>query len=404
LFKVEQRQSELAKRYGPKHPKLIAANSELSSARRSLDRQIMSVVNGIENQYRVSRASERSLEGSLGSSKQQIPGLKRKEYQLKALEQEVETNRQLYETFFTRLNETDATGGLETANARIADPAVPPLSPEKPKKGLIVSLGFIGGMFFAIGCAILFEVLNNTIRSSSDVHTKLGRPVLGLLPMLSGRKADKSSYRHYVEDNKSGFSEAVRTIRTGLVLSSLDNPHKTIAITSTVPGEGKTSVALSLAYSLGQMGRVLLIDADMRRPSIGKVFGFGSKSSGLSDLVAGTASLEDCVHSLENEGIDVLPSGLIPPNPLELLSSARFAKVLEVLEKRYDRIIIDTAPCQAVSDALVLAPLIASMVYVVKCDETPDAQIKAGLRRLDEVDAPMVGVVLNQVNLKKAAR
>ncbi|WP_372836063.1 CpsD/CapB family tyrosine-protein kinase, partial [Pontibacterium sp.] len=163
-------------------------------------------------------------------------------------------------------------------------------------------------------------------------------------------------------------------------------------------------VALSLAYSLGQMGRVLLIDADMRRPSIGKVFGFGSKSSGLSDLVAGTAALEDCVHSLENEGIDVLPSGLIPPNPLELLSSARFAKVLEVLEKRYDRIIIDTAPCQAVSDALVLAPLIASMVYVVKCDGAPDAQIKAGLRRLDEVDAPMVGVVLNQVNLKKAAR
>ncbi|MDI3325976.1 polysaccharide biosynthesis tyrosine autokinase [Pontibacterium granulatum] len=403
LLEVEQKKSELAKRYGPKHPKMISVNSEIDSARRSLDRQIMSVVNGIENQYRVARKSERSLEGSLGNTKQEIQGLKRKQYQLKELEQEVETNRQLYDTFFTRLNETAATGDLESANARLADPAVAPNAPAKPKKGLIIALSFVVSMMFGVMCAFLLEALNNTIRSSGDVQEKLGQTMLGLLPKLPG-KAQKRSYRHYIEDGKSGFSEAVRTIRTGLVLSSLDNPHKVIAVTSTVPGEGKTSTSLSLAYSLGQMERVLLIDADMRRPSIGKLFKFGSKAPGLSNLVAGTASLEECVHRLDEEGIDVISAGVIPPNPLELLSSERFGKVLEVLERQYDRIVIDTAPCQAVSDSLVLAPRVGSMVYVIKADSTPSAQIKAGLRRLSEVNAPLVGVVLNQVNLKKASR
>ena len=404
LLKTEQKVSELSKRYGPKHPKMIAASSEAGSARRALDRQIMSVVNGIENKYRVARSSERSLEGSLGNTKQEIQGLKRKEYQLKELEQEVETNRALYDTFFTRLNETAATGDLESANARIADPAVAPMSPAKPKKKLIIALSFVVSAMFGVMCAFLLEAMNNTVRSSGDVQTKLHQTMLGLLPKLTGRKADKISYRHYIEDNKSGFSEAVRTIRTGLVLSSLDNPHKIIAVTSTVPGEGKTSTSLSLAYSMGQMERVLLIDADMRRPSIGKLFKFGAKAPGLSNLVAGTASLEECVHKLEDEGIDVISAGTIPPNPLELLSSARFLKVLDALEKQYDRIIVDTAPCQAVSDALVLSRYVGSMVYVVKADSTPNAQIKAGLKRLAEVDAPVVGVVLNQVNLKKASR
>lgn len=404
LLKAEQKESELSKRYGHKHPKLIAAKAEVSTARRSLDRQIMSVVNGIENKYRVARSSENSLEGSLGSTKQQIQGLKRKEYQLKELEQEVETNRQLYDTFFTRLNETAATGDLETANARIADPAVAPVSPAKPRKNLIIMMSFIISLMFGVMCAFLLELLNNTVRSSGDVQSKLGATMLGLLPKLAGRKGEKVSYRYYLEDNTSGFSEAVRTIRTGLILSSLDNPHKIIAVTSTVPGEGKTSTSLSLAYSIGQMERVLLIDADMRRPSIGKLFEFGNKAPGLSNLVAGTAALSECVHTLEEEGIDVIPAGIIPPNPLELLSSDRFVKVLEVLEKHYDRIVIDTAPCQAVSDALVLSRHIGSMVYVVKSDSTPVPQIKAGLKRLAEVNAPVVGVVVNQVNMKKASR
>jgi succinoglycan biosynthesis transport protein ExoP len=403
LVKVEQKKSELSKRYGAKHPKMQSINSELKSAQRSLDSQIMTVVSGIENQYQVARKSEQSLESSLGSTKKEMQGLMSKSYRLKEFEQEVDTNRQLYDNFFTRLNETTETSSLQSANARLSDPAVAPRSAAKPKKQLVVGLSFVVSMMFGVMCAFLLEALNNTIRSSGDVQERLSQTVLGLLPKLTG-KNKKESYRHYAENSKSGFSEAVRTIRTGLVLSSLDNPHKIIAVTSTMPGEGKTSVSLSLAYSLGQMERVLLIDADMRRPSIGKLFEFGANAPGLSNLVAGTAKLDECLHHLEVEGIDVISAGMIPPNPLDLLSSARFAKVLEVLEARYDRIVIDTAPCQAVSDALVLSKRVGSMVYVVKADSTPVAQIKAGLRRLAEVDAPVVGVVLNQLDLSKASR
>jgi succinoglycan biosynthesis transport protein ExoP len=404
MLKVEQRESELAKRYGARHPKMIAVNAELDSARRLLDRQIMSVVKGMENQYRVAATNERALEKNLDSAKVKIQDLKRKEYQLKQLELEVQTNRQLYDTFFTRLNETAATDSLSSANARNTDPAVPPIAPAKPKKKLIIMLSLVVSTLFGVLCAFLLEALNSSIRSSDDVQVKLRRPMLGLLPKLADPKGTQLSYRHYLSDEKTGFSEAVLTIRTGLVLSSLDKPHKVIAVTSTVPGEGKTTVALNLAYSLGQMERVLLIDADMRRPSIGKLFNFAPATVGLSNVVAGTATLEESLHTLSKEGIDVLSSGIIPPDPLELLSSERFAKILKILETRYDRIIIDTAPCQVVSDALVLASKVCSMVYVVQADKTPSRQVQAGLRRLAERDATLVGVVLNAVDLKKASR
>jgi len=403
MLKVEQKKSELSKRYGSKNPKMMAVNSELSSARRLLNAQIMSVVKGIENKYRVALQNERSLENSMRNNKKNIQGLMGKSYQLKELEHEVQTKRVLYDSFFTRLHETTATSSLGSANARLSDPAVAPRVPAKPKKKLIVILSFVVSLMFAVVAVFLLESLNNTIRSSADVQEKLAQTMLGLLPELDDTD-QYASYKHYLADGKSGFSEAVRTIRTGLVLSSLDNPHKVIGVTSTIPGEGKTSVAFCLAYSLGQLERVLLIDADMRKPSIGKFLDFGNNAAGLSNLVAETASLEECIHTVEGTGVDVLVAGIIPPNPLELLSSVRFSKVLEALEERYDRIVIDSPPCQAVSDAIVLSKRVGSMVYVVRADATSSTNIKAGLQRLAEVNAPVVGVVLNRVDINKRDR
>jgi len=400
LLLVEQKRSELSKRYGAKHPKMVSLNSELASARSLLDTQIMSVVQGIKNQYRVARQSESALDSAISKNKKNIQGLMGKSYKLREMEQEVRTKKALYDSFFTRLNETTATSSLESANARLSDPAVAPRVAAKPKKKLIVILSFVVSLMFAVVAAFLLESLNNTIRTSADVQEKLGQTMLGLLPELDSTEKN-SSYKEYLSNGKSGFSEAVRTIRTGLVLSSLDNPHKVIGVTSTEPGEGKTSVAFCLAYSLGQLERVLLIDADMRRPSIGKFLELGNSAAGLSNLVAETASLEECIHTIEGTEIDVLPAGIIPPNPLELLSSTRFAKVLEALEERYDRIVIDTPPCQAVSDSMVLSKRVGSMVYVVNADVTSSANIKTGLQRLAEVDAPVVGVVLNRVDLNK---
>ncbi len=399
------KKADLAKRYGAKHPQMQAVESELADVRNSLYNQIQKIVRSIENDYRIAQTNERSLQADQERAKQRLQTINNKDHQLKSLEKEAESNRQLYDTFFNRLNETNATGDLQTANARISDPAEAPLLPAKPKKKLIIVLSFVASIMFGIVLAFLMEALNNTIKTASDVENKLYSTMLGLLPLLAKKKgAENQSYSAYINDSKSPYAESVRTIRTGVVLSALDNPHKILCCTSSIPGEGKTSLAINLATSIGQMEKVLLIDADMRKPSIAKAFGLSGKLDGLSNLVAGTSKLEECIHRAEANNIDIMTAGTIPPNPLDLLASKRFAKVLAALESHYDRIVIDTAPVQAVSDSLVLAQHVGAMIYVVKSDSTNIHQIKAGLKRLKEVNAPVIGIVLNQVDIKKASK
>nr|WP_245635176.1 polysaccharide biosynthesis tyrosine autokinase [Marinobacterium profundum] len=405
LLEIELKSSELAKRYGPKHPTLIGVQSELNRVRSSLDKQILSVINGIKNDYLGARASENSLEGTMANSRVSIQDIQRKEFRRKELKQEVDAKTAIYDTFLQRFNETNATDDLNTGNARVVDPAVVPGDPVKPNKKLIILLAFMLSAMAGVGFSLLLAALNNTVQTAEDVENKLASSILGILPLLKiTKKNPHPSYHEFLDDVQSSFAESVRTIRTGVVLSGLDNPHKIIAVTSTVPGEGKTSVALNMAFGLAQMEKVLLIGADMRRPSLAKALGLDASAPGLSNLVAGTSSLEDCIQHHASSNIDVITAGLIPPNPLELLSSNRFATVLETLGAKYDRILIDTAPTQAVSDALVLAPKVGAMIYVVKADSTSYLQAKAGLKRLREINAPLIGVVLNQVNTRKVSK
>jgi capsular exopolysaccharide synthesis family protein len=210
--------------------------------------------------------------------------------------------------------------------------------------------------------------------------------------------------RVFSENPKSEFAEAIRTIRTGVVLSGLDDPHRMVLVTSSVPGEGKTTLAINLAVALGQLERVLLIDADLRRSSIGAKLGLPGDATGLSNLVAGTATLDESIHVVEGSGLNVLPAGQAPPNPLELLSSTRFARTLTDLEGRYDRIVIDSAPAQAVSDALVLSRLCQGVLFVIKADETPRQLVQLAIRMLQRVEAHLVGAVLNQFDRDKVSR
>jgi succinoglycan biosynthesis transport protein ExoP len=402
---VDQRRSELAKRYGPKHPNMQAVNSELNAARDALNRQILSVVNGIETSYKVALANERSLEASLDGTKGNIQDLSRKEYRLRELQQDVEAKRSIFNTFLKRFNETSATGDLNSANARVSDPAVVPVEPAKPKKKLIIALAFVVSGLFGVMFAFLLQALNNTVKNPAEVESRLGETMLGLLPLLPrNRKNPNQSYRQFLDHAQSPYAEGLRTIRTGLILSALDADNKAVAVTSSVPGEGKTTLSVGLAFATGQMEKVLLIDADMRRPAVAKALGLDRNHAGLSNLVAGTAQISECIQRYEEGNIDVLSAGTIPPNPSELLSSKRFASVLELLQSKYDRIIIDSAPCQAVSDALILAPQVGAMIYVVKSDSTPYQQARGGIKRLHEVKAPIVGVVLNQVDVKKGAK
>jgi len=404
--------AELSKRYGPKHPRMVAAQSDLQAVQSSLLKQMKRLANGIENDFLVAKTQEAALEKAFQKVKSSVQNINRTEFALNGYVREVRGNRALYDTFLKRIRETSETGSLQTANARIVDPAVMPDKPVKPKKSLIVALALIVSLMFGVALAFLLDALDATIKNAEEVDHKLGFALLGILPLLKGLKdkidvtqqPNKAPIRAFMHGDNSGFKESVRTLRTGLTLASLEAPVQVMLFTSTVPGEGKTTTSANLAAAYGQMEKVLLIDADMRRPTVAKQLNLPAGSKGLSNAVAYPETLDESVHHIEDLGIDVMPSGPIPPNPLELLASKNFNEVLENLKGRYDRIIIDSAPTHIVSDAAYLSTLVDGVVYVVKADSTNDKLVKSGLKRLDESNARILGVVLNQLDLEKEAK
>lgn len=392
---------ELSKRYGARHPAMEAARAELVTAEASLRGQVEQVVAAIERNYRLAVANESSLRGSVNENKAQIQNISRKEFQLREYQREVDTNRALYDTFLTRLKETAATSDLETVNARVVDAATVPNKPIKPKKGLIVVLAIFLAGLVGVGLSLLLEMLNNTFKGTDDVENKLNLPVLGILPLV--KKKDRKEVAHLFESDKNkAFSESIRTIRTSVVLSGIDQPHKVIVVTSSVPGEGKSTVAANLAIAMGQMEKVILIDADMRRPTLAKNFDFAVGTPGLANVIAGTAGLKESIQKIN--GVDMLSAGAVPPNPLELLSSERFVALIEHLKTVYDRIVIDSPPTQAVSDALMLGNLADALIYVIKSDDTAIPLAVKGVGQLLQSNAPVTGVVLNQVDMEKAKK
>jgi capsular exopolysaccharide synthesis family protein len=250
--------------------------------------------------------------------------------------------------------------------------------------------------------AYLLELLDNTIKTPEDVANKLHLPLLGALPRQEKGKGIKPS--NLWQQPQGVFAEAVRTVRTSVVLSSLDTPAKVIVVTSTLPEEGKSSTVLNLGTAFAQMEKTLVIGADLRRPSLAAKCRLTPNHKGLSHYVSGAASLEECIEPVAAMGIDVMPAGLIPPNPLEMLGSRKFADALNELRQRYDRIVIDSAPTQPVSDALVLASLADAVIYVVKADSTSTNDVQKGVAAILANNAPLAGVVLNQLDMKGAGK
>jgi succinoglycan biosynthesis transport protein ExoP len=399
---TERKMSELGKRYGLQHPKMIAAQSDQNAATEELGLEIRKVVGGINREYELALRNEQALQASWEARKSEVQDFNRKEFELQKLQREVSTNSKLYDVFFTRIKSVSEAGGFEKPHARIIDSAIMPTSPIKPNKKLSLTLALILGIMLGCGCAILLDVLDNTIKSPDDVQSKLGVPLLGSIPKV--RTGKNGEFEQFWEQPRGQYAEALRTIRTGVVLSGLDDPAKVIVVTSTIPGEGKSTLALNLGSALGQMESVLVLGADLRRPSLAQRCGLSPNHPGLSHLVAGTAEVKDCVHRLEEQNMYVMPAGIIPPNPLEMISSSKFIKALEYLKQKFDRIVIDSAPLQLVSDAMVLGSYADAIIYVVKADSTSAGQAKKCLAGMLASNQPVTGVVLNQFDAKKASQ
>lgn len=399
---VERKVSELSEVYGPKHPKIISAKAELATVKSNLNKQIKGLITGIEKELNRITRTVIALEADLVKIRAEYQEITRKETAYNQLKREVETNRNIFNTFLSRSRETEVTSDFSSAAARFTDRAYAPKDPSKPNKKLIVILAFVASLGFAVVMSFVFDALNDTIKNKNDVENKLAQRMLGILPFVKTPKNSTFGIHAYFDEHYRRFAESVRTFRTSLLLTQLDREHKVIAVTSSSPGEGKTTTSTNLAMSLAQMGKVLLIDADLRKPSIAKRFDIPVFHPGLSNLIVGTEQLSECTHIDEQSGVTIMPSGQIPGNPLELLSSNRFNELLVSLKDTYDHIIIDTPPTQAVSDALVISQNTDSVIYVVKADLTRIKPIKAGIERLFESKAHIAGVVVNQVDITKS--
>lgn len=395
--------AELGKRYGPKHPKMIAARSELAAANESLSRHIESVTESIRTRFEEAQQQEVAVSEALEDAKNRYHVVGRKGSELRSLQQEVASNSQLYEMFYNRIKETSQTNDMQPASARIIATAIPPMEPVKPNKKLFVALAFVLSLVLGVIAAFVLDILDNTVKSAEEVEQKLDQPLLGMLPEFD-EDSVTSGIPLFIDGDHNDYSESMRTVRTGIALSSLDNPYRTVMVTSSVAGEGKTTTAVNLALAFSQMERVLLIDADMRRPSVSRELDIPRSRGGLAELVSGTVQLDEAIVQMANQQVDVISAGVIPPNPLELLSSRRLNEVLKTLSDRYDRIVIDCPPLLPVSDSRVISTYVDSVVYVVKADATSVNRVKVGLGHLAQTRAPITGIVLNRLDMRKAEK
>src|SRR5882757_1846048 len=404
---AQQAVAELEKRYGASHPKMIAAQNELAQATENLNNQARSVIEGIRKRYEAAKSEEAAIVAALGRAGQQYQQVGRKEAKLESLQRAVDTNRQLYDLFFKRLSETSATGDLATARARIVEPAVVPRVPAKPNKRRIVSVAVLLTLLFGVGVALLLTSLENTVKSARDVEEKLKRPLLGIEPRLGNQALSAASMLGKGEEpgeTDPRFAEAIRTIRTAISLDNLDKPHKIILVTSPIGSEGKSIFALNLAVAFGRAEKTLLLDGDLRRPAVGRMLGLPRDAPGLTELLTSSSRLPECVNGTAVKDLDAISTGFIPPDPLQILSSSRMASALKVLSHTYSRIVIDCAPILPVSDAAVLSKYAHCVLYVVKSDTTTVAQIRKGLGLLERVNAPIMGIVLTQFDVRKAEK
>ena len=398
---AQSKVSELSKVYGPKHPRMISAVAELSSISQKLQDEVSNLANNAENMLAASKKRLEQIKQSLVAARAEHQANRLLDNDYRRLKREVDTNRSLYDTFMERTKETSIAADFDSAHARFTDRAIVPVEPSKPKKGLLIVMAFVVSLGIGVVMAFIIDALNDSFRNAADIENYLGMRLLGLLPLLALKKDQDVPVHAFYESEHKSFSEAIRTLRTGFTLTNIDKPAQVIEITSSVPNEGKTTCSINMAFSLAQMENVLLIDADMRRPSIGRQFNLPNYQPGLANIIAGTDKLEDCIHKDEKSGVDVITAGIIPPNPLELLSSKRFDDLITELKGKYDRIVIDMAPTQAVSDALVVAKQADVVLYVVRSDSTRHKVAKNGIGRLLEVNANIGGVILNQVDINK---
>lgn len=392
--------ADLEERLLDKHPKLIACQAKLEFARKNLHDEIWKALDAAQSEYREAVQTEKNLLALYNEAKEEAFRLNQHEVQYTELKRAVEGNQRLYDLVVKRLKDATLAGALQISNVRVLERALPKLQPIRPNLKLNLLVGLILGLLGGITLAFAIEFLDRTIQTQEQLESRLGITFLGILPRLEG-STPRDKAETYVQDHpKSAFAECCRSIRTNILFMSPDLPLKTVLVTSGGMEDGKTTTAVNLAIAMAESGnKVLLVDSDMRRPRIDRVFNV-SNEQGLSSLVVGQGSLDGCVKSTEVRGLFVLPCGPIPPNPAELLHTEAFRTLLKEMETKFDRVVLDSAPAGLVADAVVLATLVSGTLLVIKAGQTTRELAVRTTRALTGVNAKILGGILNDLNLQ----
>ncbi|MGF1607962.1 MAG: GumC family protein [Kiloniellales bacterium] len=402
---IERRMAELSQEFGERHPTMVNIRAELADIRSKLKSEINRIVQSLRNEVAVARAREATLDQALTERKRAMGEIKSSEVQLRALEREAQANRTLLETFLSRSKETHSQESFQQADASILSPAAVPNGPSYPNKKMMVAVALVIAGGIGVIVAFLIEQLDQGFRSTEQVEQMLGLNPLGLLPSLPVSAKVRYKPQQYILNRpRSAYAEAVRSLHTSLLLSDTERPPKVIMIASSLPREGKTSTALSLAIMQAKVGQnVVIVDCDLRRPSIHKALGLRSRP-GLVEVLAGEVTLDEALMIDSVSGATVLATGAPAADPPDLLASQQMRKLLSDLAERFDLVIIDSAPTLAVSDTRILSRLVDKTVFVVRWAKTRRETAIAGLKQVLDVGGDVAGVLLSMVDVKEHAR
>ncbi len=410
---ISQQVADLEGRYGERHPALLKAKRQLADLDDQIHQEIERIISNLDAQLEVARQRTASIVASAAQSKGTLATNNRASVKLNELDRNADAARVLYESFLNRFKETSSSQGLEQSDARIISRAKIPTSPSFPKKGLNFIIGIVLAAVSGLVAAAIAEVLDSGLATAEAVERYLDLPCLGSIPTLASTlNAQKegagltamSPLTYVVDKPLSSFSESFRNLRAAILFARVGEQAKVVAVTSSLPGEGKTTTSVDLARTMAIAGaNVVIVDCDLRQRGVNRILA-SEPQIGLIEVLNGTATLEQALVRDELSGAMILPLSKSAHTPRDVFGTNAMRRLLEELRRRFDTTILDTAPVLPIADTRVLAPLADVVVLLARWRKTPRLAVDSSLRLLKSVNAPVVGVVLTQVDLKAQAR
>jgi len=408
-IQLETQYVKLSETYKPEYPEMIKLKRQIDSIQKRMDSEIGRILAGIRSDYESALRRESLVRAAFEQQKAKAIEMKDDAIQYNILKREADTNRDLYKDLLQRVKQAGVSASMTASNIKVVDHAEVPAGPYKPNKQMNLLLAAVIGLFLGVGLAFFFEYLDNTVKTPEDVEGLLRLPSFGMVPEVSCERKKRLENGPYYPVElvthghpKSILSEAYRNIRTSILLSFSEHPPKTLAISSPNPFEGKTTTVVNTAIALSQTGvPVLVIDADLRKPRIHKVFE-EDNDTGLSNYLSGNADLESVIRKSEVPNLSFIPAGPLPPNPSELLGSNLFKTMLQSLREKFEHVILDSPPVLGFADTVILSTAVDGVILVALGGKTPRETLQHARDILLQVNAKILGVVINRVDIQRS--